>query len=732
AKAVDKAGHVGTPLRSNIVTIGTDSAICHTPVVAGTARGFQAQSFIATLKYLDVKRKEHPNRIHISVQIPHQDGMLPLVSTMPLHNLHFLLSESIYRQQHVCSNLVTIRDLKGIAEAGFIDEVIYDSIAIGPGYDRPYQFDPTVREPRTIQLYKHLNLKSCIWTFDAYYDMTELIDVCGGSVTADFQVRDSAQSFLTVQVPLYVSYIYVTAPRGWASLEHHTEMEFSFFYDTVLWRTGIQTDSVLSARLQIIRIYIRDDGRLVIEFKTHAKFRGQFVMDHHTLPGQKSLIQAPDHLGGIEFDLQLLWSAQTFDSPYQLWRATSSYNRKDYSGEYTIHLIPCTVQPTQPWIDPGDKPLTCTAHAPERFLVPIAFQQTNRPVPVVYSLNTEFQLCNNEKIFMMDPTKTEMSLAEMDYKGAFSMGQTLYGRVLWNPEQNLNSAYKLQLEKVYLCTGKDGYVPFFDPTGTIYNEGPQYGCIQPNKHLKHRFLLLDRNQPEVTDLFFHDVPFDAHFASEAAEYQSMSNMPGVDGFTMKVDALYKVEAGHQWYLQVIYIIGPESIAGPRVQRSLTYQLKRNRRDLVDSHGRLTLDDSLIYDNEGDQVKNGTNMKNLRLEVEAAASTGQAEASIGGGVAAIFLLLLILLSVCFLAKKCKRQKKKKPASEVMEEYPLNTKVEVSKKNIDRLEKNFSSQHCTVRNVNLLNKNQEAYIKGVKVKQVNLQVKVHNNLYDGTEV
>ncbi|POI34347.1 hypothetical protein CIB84_001901, partial [Bambusicola thoracicus] len=504
AKAVDKAGHVGTPLRSNAVTIGTDSAICHTPVVAGTARGFQAQSFVATLKYLDVKHKEHPNRIHISVQIPHQDGMLPLISTLPLHNLHFLLSESIYRHQHVCSNLVTIRDLKGISEAGFLDEVTYDSIVLGPGYDRPYQFDPSVREPKTIQLYKHLNLKSCIWTFDAYYDMTELIDVCGGSVTADFQVRDSAQSFLTVHVPLYVSYIYVTAPRGWASLEHHTEMEFSFFYDTVLWRTGIQTESVLSARLQIIRIYIREDGRLVIEFKTQAKFRGLFVMEHHSLPDVKSSLMTPDHLGGIEFDLQLLWSAQTFDSPYQLWRATSSYNRKDYSGEYTILLIPCTVQPTQPWIEPGDKPLPCTAHAPERFLIPIAFQQTNRPVPVVYSLNTEFQLCNNEKVFLMDPTKSEMSLAEMDYKGAFSKGQILYGRVLWNPEQNLNAAYKLQLEKVYLCTGKDGYVPFFDPTGTVYNEGPQYGCIQPNKHLKHRFLLLPLANP--TDGELNDIP----------------------------------------------------------------------------------------------------------------------------------------------------------------------------------------------------------------------------------
>lgn len=732
AKAVDKAGHVGTPLRSNVATIGTDSAICHTPVVAGTARGFQAQSFIATLKYLDVQHKEHPNRIHILVQIPHQDGMLPLISTMPLHNLHFLLSESIYRHQHVCSNLVTIKDLKGISEAGFLDEVTYDRIALGPGFDRPYQFDPSVRGPKTIQLYKHLNLKSCIWTFDAYYDMTELIDVCGGSVTADFQVRDSAQSFLTVHVPLYVSYIYVTAPRGWASLEHHTEMEFSFFYDTVLWRTGIQTDSVLSARLQIIRIYIREDGRLVIEFKTHAKFRGQFVMEHHTLPDVKSHIIAPEHLGGIEFDLQPLWSAQTFDSPYQLWRATSSYSRKDYSGEYTIYLIPCTVQPTQPWIDPGDKPLACTAHAPERFLIPIAFQQTNRPVPIVYSLNTEFQLCNNEKMFLMDPTTSEMSLAEMDYKGAFSKGQTLYGRVLWNPDQNLNSAYKLQLEKVYLCTGKDGYVPFFDPTGTIYNEGPQYGCIQPNKHLKHRFLLLDRNQPEERDQYFHDVPFDASFASDLPEFHTMDSMPGLDGFTMKVDSLYKVETGHQWYLQVIYIIGPESIAGPRVQRSLTHHLKRSRRDLVDKNGRLTLDDSLIYDNEGDQVKNGTNMKSLSLEFEsAAASSTQTGASVGNAFAAVMLLLVVLLTVCFLTSKC-RKPKKEPVRDDLEEYPLNTKLGVFKKNIDHSEKNCNRQHCTVKNINLLRENDICKAKGVTVKKINLEVKVHNKLNDGTEV
>lgn len=42
-------------------------------------------------------------------------------------------------------------------------------------------------------------------------------------------------------------------------------------------------------------------------------------------------------------------------------------NRKDYSGEYTVFLVPCTVQPTQPWIDPSDKQLSCTAHAAERY-----------------------------------------------------------------------------------------------------------------------------------------------------------------------------------------------------------------------------------------------------------------------------------------------------------------------------------------------------------------------------
>ena len=194
----------------------------------------------------------------------------------------------------------------------------------------------------------------------------------------------------------------------------------------------------------------------------------------------------------------------------------------------------------------------------------------------------------------------------------------------------------------------------------------------------------------------------------------------------------QVEAGHQWYLQVIYVISPESRSSPRIQRSVTYKLNRPKRDLVDRSGRLTLDESLIYDNEGDQVKNGTNMKSLRLEAGPSATfNAHVGSSVGGGVAAVTLLVLVLLASCFLFRRCRRaaKKKSKKSSKMYEEYPLNTKVEVC---LDKcVEKNFSTKHCTVRNVNVFNRNQEPNGKA-KVKQVNLEVKLHNNLNDGTEV
>lgn len=75
-------------------------------------------------------------------------------------------------------------------------------------------------------------------------------------------------------------------------------------------------------------------------------------------------------------------------------------------------------------------------------------------------------------------------------KKHFYLGEKVYGRVFWSPEQELESAYQLKINEVLLCTGKNGFVPLYDPTGKIYNKGPQYGCLLPNKKLQHKFTLL--------------------------------------------------------------------------------------------------------------------------------------------------------------------------------------------------------------------------------------------------
>ena len=86
--------------------------------------------------------------------------------------------------------------------------------------------------------------------------------------------------------------------------------------------------------------------------------------------------------------------------------------------------------------------------------MPIAFQQTNRPIPVTYSLNTDFLVTSNEQLFLADPSQGGSDLAGLDYDGMFSPRQTIYGRVMWDPAQELDAAYSLLIQKLFLCTGQ--------------------------------------------------------------------------------------------------------------------------------------------------------------------------------------------------------------------------------------------------------------------------------------
>ena len=43
---------------------------------------------------------------------------------------------------------------------------------------------------------------------------------------------------------------------------------------------------------------------------------------------------------------------------------------------------------------------------------------------------------------------------------------------------------------VYDVVGQSGYIPTYDPTGDVYGEGQQFGCLEPGANLKYRFLVL--------------------------------------------------------------------------------------------------------------------------------------------------------------------------------------------------------------------------------------------------
>lgn len=86
---------------------------------------------------------------------------------------------SVYRQQHVCSNLLHT------VEKSFLKSLYPQLKDVRSAF--PYHPEEISKEMQLI--YQHLNLRQCKWSFDAWYSMSDLVELCGGSVTSDFKVN---------------------------------------------------------------------------------------------------------------------------------------------------------------------------------------------------------------------------------------------------------------------------------------------------------------------------------------------------------------------------------------------------------------------------------------------------------------------------------------------------------------------------------------------------------------
>ena len=270
-------GEVGLESTSAHVLVSKKEGMCvpRDPDHMGSDR------FVASVAFTGSRHDAYSNMVHIKVRIPHSDGLIPVVSTRKITDLSQVTGPAVLRVgQHKCSNMLDVDDVQ--TRFGFVSDLIRDPDSLQEG--EPYQYSPNLRGNRTLRFYKNLDLESCMWNFNSYYDISEILQYCAATVTTDGASRDPAQSQLTLRVPLFVSFIYrlSTAAGDWVHYDHATFLRLSLAYDTaVLLKDGVQTPdgATLSGDLWPTSIAIREnDKRLVVRFKTKTKFRGIFLL----------------------------------------------------------------------------------------------------------------------------------------------------------------------------------------------------------------------------------------------------------------------------------------------------------------------------------------------------------------------------------------------------------------------------------------------------------------------
>ncbi|KAG5284008.1 hypothetical protein AALO_G00021940 [Alosa alosa] len=599
ARAVNANGDEGLELSSPIISISREEGLCQ-PRKVGTVG---AEPFSAKLRYTGADDPEHANLIKLTVTMPHIDGMLPVISTRALSNFELTLSPDGTRVgNHRCSNLLDYNEVS--TSYGFITEDTRNPESIGE--TSPYQYSSALRGAGALRFYRNLNLEACLWEFVSYYDMSELLTDCGGSIGTDGQVLNLVQSYVTLRVPLHVSYVFHSPVGigGWQHFDLQSELRLTFTYDTaILWQDGIGSppQAELQGALYPTSMRINEQGRLVVNFRTEARFRGLFVESYPA--SSRSMVMSIGH-PGLTFNLSLVRTEPTYHQPVQQWNFMSDFAVRDYSGTYTVKLIPCTAAMNVEY----SVPPVCNPREPITFDMDIRFQQVSDPVAVEFSLNTQMFLLSKRDLWLSDGS---MGFGQ-ESDTAFSEGEMIYGRVMVDPVQNLGDSFHCSIEKVFLCTGADGYVPKFNPSKS------EFGCLADSPSLLYRFKIIDKAQPETQAKSFGDVPFNALLAVDDPSALSLVKQPGSDGFRLDSDAMFQVAAGREWYIHTIYTVRSKENANRGIgKRSLEYHsvVSGDNLPALPSRSRRAAPGGVpaLAENIGSDSNRGTNIMHIALD-----------------------------------------------------------------------------------------------------------------------
>lgn len=177
------------------------------------------------------------------------------------------------------------------------------------------------------------------------------------------------------------------------------------------------------------------------------------------------------------------------------------------------------------------------------------------PVAPKYSLGTKFTVTGSSPSLRGGGNG---AVAGQLFDGYFRRNEqpVAYGLLTWNSVEATKNSYNLSLNQVYVCSSAPGsdYTPLYDPDGTVYSRGPQFGCARDHPSLRHRFLLLDREAVSASNM----STFGAEFV-DTKQHGFIS-----DGFRFNTSGLFDLTANTQtdsvWYVHVFFVIRPSNNA----------------------------------------------------------------------------------------------------------------------------------------------------------------------------
>ena len=283
---------------------------------------FTAQADYISADYLTTNpsiESKYLNYISLKIDIPFIDGMIPLISTMPLHNYKHLLTDPTYSTNHICSNFINLRNEQFSVKYGYVKNITNSSSSSNKSVLEMYnEISRKYRNKKTLEFYSNLDNEGCNWRFRAYYAISELTSYCQAQIISDPDIRnfEADKSYLTIKIPLYVSYVYASSQASWSSIEYKSYVDATIIYRTASVLNDnqiIETDFPLDnleegsissenkyknnnqneklnkiininknehlSSLVVSKISMSPDGKFILEFSTIPSFYGNLFFN---------------------------------------------------------------------------------------------------------------------------------------------------------------------------------------------------------------------------------------------------------------------------------------------------------------------------------------------------------------------------------------------------------------------------------------------------------------------